>query len=106
MKPPSARPSSQPAASICQDRGQAAKATSIRNPVGRPTEPASIQSRSVATPGDEAKGKLTAPRPPASATRARAAATSTANGFSQNTGRPAARAARAWPTWEAGGEAT
>ena len=72
---------------------------------GVPTAPSSIQRRSVATAGEEAKGKFTAPRAPASATNARASATSTASGFSQNTLLPAARAARACARCDAGGEA-
>jgi hypothetical protein len=56
--------------------------------------PPSIQRRSVATPGEDANGKLTAPRSPASATKARASATSTASGFSPKKALPAASAAR------------
>ena len=95
MKPPSARASSQRAASACQGRGQRAKATATVSRRGVPTAPAAIQRSSVATPGEEANGKFTAPVPPASATKARASARSTASGFSQKTLRPAARAARA-----------
>ncbi|MFH6785824.1 hypothetical protein [Methylobacterium sp. MA0201] len=60
-----------------------------------PTAPPAIHCDSVATPSEEANGKFTAPRSPAPATKSRASARSTASGFSQNTLRPAASAARA-----------
>jgi hypothetical protein len=93
VKPPCSRRSSQPAASACQERGQVANATSIAIRRLPPTLPA--QPCSCATAGEEAKGKLTAPRVPASATKARESATSIASGFSQKTLLPAASAARA-----------
>jgi hypothetical protein len=81
------------------------KPTSIATRRALPISPLSIQLRIVDTAGEEAKGKLTAPRSPASATNARASATSTASGFSLNTLLPAANAARACWRCEAGGEA-
>ena len=62
VKPPCIGLSSQPAASICQGRGHLAKPTSIAMRRGVPISPLSIQRRIVATAGDEAKGKFTAPR--------------------------------------------
>jgi hypothetical protein len=108
VKPPSARRASQDAASCCQPRGQVAKATSMARLSAAPTAPSARQADSWATPGEEAMGKFTAARAPSAsafATKARAAARSTASGFSRKTALSAPSAASASGICARGGAA-
>ena len=73
---------------------------------GVPMAPWVSQARMRSTAKDEAMGKLTAARAlRLAATKAAAALTSEASGFSQKAARPAARAIPVSARWEAGGEA-
>ena len=89
------RPVQPPRRPMLPPRGHLAKATSTATESGRPS---ATHAASRSTAGDEANGKLTATRAPLASRRNPAAsAPSTASGFSQNTARPAANAARACP---------
>ncbi len=104
-KPPCIGRSSQPAASACHGRGQAAKPTSMATRWGVPTSPRVHPVPDRRDGKGRGEGKVHRAPAPASATKALASATSIERGFSQNTVLPAVSVRAGMREMRAGGEA-